>query len=222
MKWIKSFSDLLTQVSQILDQGDFSDASIATACAKIVKFADQMHSQLSKTAAFAPYSQDDTPLALVAETSADAIGEQTLAQSSLKAGLIDYKNVTIALGTATSTAVAEGGAEVAATAAFTEVVGSNLVFTETYTGSGVNWQKSTQAVFAIDFKFLDDDICFALTREATLLTDSRLSTCGGNVAQAEFDVTASGTNTAVQVVADALAVEDTISSTYIGTDLLVG
>ena len=40
-------------------------------------------------------------------------------------------------------------------------------------------------------------------------------------AQAEFDVTASGTNTAVQVVADALAVEDTISSTYIGTDLLI-
>lgn len=222
MKWLKPFSDILAQVSQILDQGDFSDTAIAKACSMIVKFADQMQSQLSKNKAFLPYSHDDTPMALFAETSSDAIGETTSAQSSLKAGLIDYKNVTIAVGAATSTAVAEGGAEVAATSAFTEVVGSNFVCTETYTGTGSNWQKSTQTVFAIDFKFLDDDINLSLTREAALLTDSRLSTSGGNVAQADFDVTASGTNTSVQVFADALAIEDVISSTYVGADLLTG
>jgi len=221
MKWLKPFNDIMAQVSQILDQGDFSDSAIAKACDMIVKFADQMQSQLCKTKAFEPYSHDDTPMTLFAETSADAIGEATSAQSSLKAGLIDYKNVTIAIGTATSTAVAEGGSEVAATSAFTEVTGSNFVYTDTYTGTGANWQKSTQVVFAIDFKFLDDAINLSLTREAEVLSDSRYSTGDGNVARVDFDVTASGTNTAVEVFADALAVQDTISSTYVGADLLI-
>ena len=222
MKLLKPFNGLVAQVSQILNRGDFSDSAIQSACAKIAAFADQMQSQLSKNKAFAPYSHDDTPMALFAETSGDAIGDQTSAQSSLKAGLIDYKNVTIAIGTATSVAVAEGGAEVAATSAFTEVVGSNFALTKTYTATGDNWQKSTQALFAIDFKFLDDDINLSLSHEAQLLTDSRLSTSGGNVARVDFDVTARGTNTSVQVFADALAVEDTISSTYVAADLVVG
>jgi hypothetical protein len=216
------FQLTLAQVNKVLDQGNFSDVAIARACEMISKFADLMNQTLSKVKAFAPYSHDDTPMALFAQTSGDAIGEHTHSSSSLKAGLIDYQNVTIAIGTASSVAVAEGGAEVAATSAFTGVVGSNFVFTKSYTATGDNWQKSTQTLFAVDFKFLDDDINLSLSQEADLLTDSRLGTSGGNVAKVDFDVTAIGGNSAVLTFADALAVADTISSTYVAADLLIG
>lgn len=208
-------------VSNLLKHERFSDDAIALAGQRISALADWLKERLEGTAWLARNGQDDKPVGLIAETSGDAFGEHTYAKSEVNAAVIDYENVTFAIGKATSVAVAEGGATYASTASFSAVTGADLSVTRSFNVTGENFQKSTDFVLAVDFKFITD-LNIDLGREFNVVNSRYADIPDGNVAQVGFDAYASGENTYVGVVADALAVEDALSSSYAGAEVLVG
>jgi hypothetical protein len=215
--------DCFSEVKQILKAGDFSEASIEFAVAKITAFADRLETAMARDRELRPFMQDDTPMGLVAVTAGDAIGEHTYAESNLKAGLIDCGNVSIAYASATSIAAAEGGegGPFVSTACFSDVTGGDVAFTRTVNTTGENFAKSTQYLFAVDFEFLKD-LDIEIGREANLVIDAYADVPDGNTAVVNFDVVAEGEDTAVSAVVDVLAIQDTLSSTYVGSEVQIG
>lgn len=209
------------QIKKILKTGDFSEKAIEKTISKVLKLADNLEKVLTKFMGGAFLHDDDNGMAMSAQTGGDSVGEKTFAASSVKASIVDYGNVSIGFASATSVAVAEGGAEFAATATFTAVGGSDLVFTRTVNTKGANFSTSTEYLVAIDFKFLRDSN-FKLARNKEIQKDAYADAAPGNTAIVDWDVSAHSTDTFVAVSADALAIANTISSTSITADLGIG
>jgi hypothetical protein len=217
----KQIKTCLNDVKRMLNKGDFSESSIEKAVCKITAFADKLEKQLLKTKCLEFLMHDDNDMQLLAQTAGDAIGEHTYAESNLKAGLMNFGNVSIAYASATSVAAAEGGPEFASTAAFADVTGGDVAFTRTTNITGQNFQKSTEYLFAVDFTFLKDfDI--QLGHGCNRVINAHLDVPEGNTAIVNFDVIAQSEDTAVSVVADVLAVQDTLSSTYVEAGVAIG
>lgn len=209
------------QVNRILKKNDFSEKSIQSVADKIEKFADDLERKLSKFSWFEKSKNaDTTELSITVETSGDAIGDDTLADSMLNATVIDRGNVSFALASASSLAVAEGGETYFSTNSFSAVQGADFAVTKTVNKTGKNFQLSTEYLFAVDFEFIKD-LNILRQKEKNVVTQKAEKLGTGNVAKVEFDASSKGQDTYVDVVADALAIEDTLSSTYVGADLFV-
>lgn len=208
-------------VSRLLKRQKFSEDAIEQAGDRISDLADRLEKQLAGNRWYVRNKHDDKPIGLIAETSGDAFGEHTHASSNVKAAVIDKDNVSIAIGRATSVAVSEGGTTYTSTASFTAVTGADISVTKSFNMSGRNFQKSSEFVVAVDFKFLKD-LNINLGREFNLVNRRYADIDDGNVARVSFDAYASGENTYASVVADALAVEDALSTSYASADVFIG
>jgi hypothetical protein len=209
------------QVNRILKKNDFSEKSIEIVADKVEKFADNLERKLSKYSWFEKTKDDDTTkLSLTVETSGDAIGDDTLADSMLNATVVDRGNVSFALASASSLAVADGGETYVTTNSFAAVEGADFALTKTVNKTGKNFQLSTEYLFAVDFEFIKD-LNVVMRKEKNIVTQKAEKIGTGNVALVEFDASSKGQDTYVDVVADALAIEDTLSSTYVGADLFI-
>jgi hypothetical protein len=221
MNILRQVTKTFGQVQRLLKKGDFSDDAIDRAVHKIAHLADKLEYAMSKSWFLKPLMQDDKPIALFAETAGDSIGEKTFAESHLKAGVMDFDNFSIAVASATSVAAAQGGAQFVSTASFASVSGADVSFTRAYNTTGANYSQSTELLFAVDFKFLKD-LNLTLGRDRNIVTHKYADVPDANVARVEFNVVAEAENGAVDVVADALAIEDTLSTTYLGAEILIG
>jgi hypothetical protein len=175
---------------------------------------------------------DDASMVAVIGGEGNAVGEHTLVDADIFSRLIDHGSVTVAFGTATFSAAAVSGDELAFAAAdtFADVAGADivLVFTDELMssleeGSQSAFERSTTRFVAIDFEEFDllGGPIVLNSYDADVLRDHGCScACGGderlqiegNVAQLNVDATATATNTLVDVSSSVLTVEDQLSS----------
>ncbi|NLS05287.1 hypothetical protein HGP14_18235 [Rhizobium sp. P32RR-XVIII] len=145
---------------------------------------------------------------------ADAVGLDSVASANVSLQLMDRGLATFAIGSASFTAAAQGGSAYATTYGDVEITGADLsiVSTRTASASGANeMAESTSLSFAaVNLKF---DLGYQVEIEkAAALDSAKNGTLQGNAAFFHVDATAAGENSFVDVQADAVVVEDALST----------
>ncbi len=174
----------------------------------------------------APPNQAPTPqqvtitsgMAVSVIAGADAFGENTSSHIEANMRMFDRGLASFAAGSATSTAAANGQGTYAATYAQADVIGADLgqVETKQVASDDGSFMSTTTTFAAIDLKFDLNNLGGGGTQMSGRpgSADPQVNVTG-NVASFEVDAVVEGPNSYVDVVADALAIEDAMSSTTV-------
>lgn len=158
-------------------------------------------------------------LAVNVTVSADAFGENTLADATLNITIIDRGLASFAFGTTTALAAAQApdpGSVYAITSTSVDIVGAEFVHTDYVAGS--SWDDYAMAdMQAVGFQAIDTHYFSAIAVNSSSATaaDPQIGSISGNLATFTADIAAEGEDTFVELLADAIAVEDTFSSTVL-------
>lgn len=158
-------------------------------------------------------------LAVNAIVSADAFGQDTLADATLNIAIIDRGLATFAFGTTRVTAVAQSpdpDSAYAITSTALEIVGADFVRTDHLAGS--SWDQHAMAdVQQVTFQAIDTHFFSAIAMPAG--KSAEITPPGGeidgNLATFSADIKAEGDETFVELLTDAVSVADTFSSTVL-------
>lgn len=151
--------------------------------------------------------------------SADAYGEDTLANATLNLTVLDRGLTSFAYGTTSVTAAAQSpdpGAAYAITSTAVDIVGADFIQMDWF--AGTTWDENgmvdvqTSTFAAMNTHFVAAVI---MDVEGNTIDAPSIGNMSGNVADFSASVTATGTNTFVDLLADAIAMEDTFSSTVV-------
>ncbi|MEO3388482.1 calcium-binding protein [Mesorhizobium sp. CAU 1741] len=158
-------------------------------------------------------------LAVNVTVSADAFGEDTLADATLNITIIDRGLASFAFGTTTVLAAAQSpdpGSAYAITSTSVDIVGAEFIRTDQVAGS--TWDDYAMAdMQAVEFQAIDTHFFSALAVNSGSASagDPQIGNISGNLATFEADISAEGDDTFVELLTDAIAVEDSFSSTVL-------
>lgn len=174
----------------------------------------------------APPNQAPTPqqvtitsgMAVSVIAGADAFGENTSSHIEANMRMFDRGLASFAVGSATSTAAANGQGAYAATYAQADVIGADLgqIETRQVASDDGSFMSTTTTFAAIDLKFDLNNLGGGGTQFSERSGSANPQvTVTGNVASFDVEASVEGPNSYVDVVADALAIEDAMSSTTV-------
>ncbi|MBE9636208.1 hypothetical protein IQ782_05065 [Salipiger pacificus] len=213
----------ISSIAKMLNSNNWSDRMMDRAVDMLERLADRVEHLSGRISDNDGYSGPfDSAIDMEIGGSAQAAGEHTIASADLSAEITDTDNASIAVGNATFQAAAEGGAEFVTTDAYSNVSGADFVLSWTGTTSGKNWETTTTKVLAVDFAFYESNEPVIVAPDSDHHTHSYHNVADGNVATAEFDVTANAEDSLVDVYAGVLAIEDTYSGSAIDAFLAIG
>ncbi len=158
-------------------------------------------------------------LAVNVTVSADAFGEDTLAEATLNITIIDRGLASFAFGTTTVLAAAQApdpGSAYAITSTSVDILGAEFVHMDYVAGS--SWDDYAMAdMQAVGFQAIDTHYFSAIAVNSSSATaaDPQIGSISGNLATFAADISAEGDDTFVELLTDAIAVEDTFSSTVL-------
>jgi Ca2+-binding RTX toxin-like protein len=167
----------------------------------------------------------ESGLAVTVFGAADAFGDDSVASANVNLKIVDRGLASFAIGSASFTAAAQGDAAYATTYGGVAITGADLSIVSTKTAgasSSSQMAETTSLSFAaVNLKF---DLGFQVELERGgyhTLDGSRNVAPEGNAAFFAIDAAAAGENSFVDVQADALVVEDKLSSVTVSATAAV-
>lgn len=211
------FMNKIEAIAMRLERGPVSEAKFQKAVERIEALAEKAAAKLA-----AARDVDETPMAILVDGTAEAVGQNTHATGNLRASLTDYGALSVGVGYARFEAAACGGQEVAFADAGSLISGADLVLTADIRTTGRNWETAEHRFVAIDLDCVDlaRPISFGVGVERTSRT--AWSVAEGNLATAEFDVAVEAENSFADVTVDVLTVEDLYSGSTVEGALAIG
>lgn len=210
-------------VEKILDRGGWSEAAMYDAIEYVVNYADQLYASLARFQGYRGFEDlvdDQASMAVRVQSAGIAEGEQTFASSEVRASLLSFDKVSIAIGSATSIAAAQGTGVSVEASTFRDMVGGDLAMVDVTTGTSRdgNAEVAIEKLFAVDFHFLRDFEQFRFD-EKNAIVEAALD-LDGNIATAQVEANVVGDGI-LDVSTDALAIEGALSAAFAGADLLL-
>lgn len=198
-----------------------SEEAFDAAVAKI----DALAATVSRWMSRAP-DRDETPMSMELHGSADAAGEHTEVDVDIDGALTDHGAVSVGVGRCVTRAAAEAGPRnpqsVVDADAGSSVEGADFVLTLDHTEVGPNHTTATHALIAIDLAFYDAPCMIEIGAELDELDHEVIDVAEGNRARVAFDADIRGDDGLVDVVAQAVVVEDRFSGSTLDAMLAIG
>ena len=160
-----------------------------------------------------------TSVAVTLAVSADAVGNDTLADINATVRVVDRGLLTFASGSVTAVAAAnstDGGSPFAQTTALLDIAGADLVVYNSKEHTGTDSTSGATQSLSLDFLAIDVSWLTAAIMEGDqqLSVGPTSSSLSGNVASFTANLVAEGDNGFTDLAAEAFAIEDMMSSSY--------
>ncbi|WP_198023426.1 calcium-binding protein [Ensifer sp. WSM1721] len=160
---------------------------------------------------------------------ADAFGADSTASANVSLQLVDRGLATFAIGSASFTAAARGNSAFATAYAGVAIAGADLSIVSTKSAAGVGsgsgsdelGETTNLSFVALDLKFDLGHRVQVETAESHVLDGANIGALQGNTAFFNVDAAAAGENSFVDVQADAVAVEDALSTVTVSATAAV-
>ncbi|TDK29677.1 calcium-binding protein [Rhizobium deserti] len=154
---------------------------------------------------------------------ADAFGHDTAASISADVRMFDRGLASFVSGSVTASALASGAANFASAYAVVDIDGGDLGFIDTQETANPDGSSMsvTSSFAAIDFKFDLPGTYGGIDVDSTVTAAGLSAVLDGNIADFHVNAVAAGPNSYVDLVADAIAVQDALTSATIAATVAV-